>query len=281
MDLNFKQPYFTLLVHSSACRYDLRMNGIPADRLNDGVCVDVDVPVNPFVLSGHNVFSATIRPADIRDTRFDNSAKLEVSLCVRELEADYTTRKPIETFVFRPADMIEGTGAETSPDFDGPNPPRVNRIDELEVEVSRSVELETPFPRWLWQDAEILTEDDRFDLLDAYNELRDAIVAGDTGRVRVLTNTKASEMGQAYLGDVDEGHRLIDYLDNMENPDLILQEYDLGELDIELMAEGRLARLVDLDGHGPIFFRFTGEPIMVYMKAIYCKLPGKGLVQIR
>ncbi len=281
MELNFKQHYFTLMIHSSACRYDVRMNGIPADRLNDGVCVDVDVPINPFVLSGANMFSATIRPADIRDTRFDPAARLEVSLCVRELKADYLTRKPIESFVLRAIDMIEGTGAEASPDFDGPNPPRVNRIDDLQVEVSRSTELQTPFPRWLWQDAEILTEDDRFDLLDAYNELHAALKAGDTGKVRELTDTKAAEMAKAYFGDVEEGHQLIDYLGNLANPDFILQDYDLGELDIELLAEGRLARLVDLEGHGPIFFRFTGEPIMVYMKSIYCKTKDKGFIQIR
>jgi len=117
--------------------------------------------------------------------------------------------------------------------------------------------------------------------LEEYRKFHAALEAKDVEAVTLMTRTKAMEIGAAYYGDEEEGHQLIEFREKMQDQEMELWRLDERKLTLEVLAEGRMARLVTPRGSGPIIYRLKGQPVAAFMNTTYCRRPEGGWIQIR
>ncbi|MGB2822831.1 MAG: hypothetical protein WBF17_17750 [Phycisphaerae bacterium] len=277
----WKQPYLTAYIRARNCPYDVRINDIPLHKLDEPVNVLLDMPINPSVFTGDNLLTVAVTGVE----ELDPDARLSVSVCVREVEADPTERETVEGIVFATADLARegGTGIESSPNMDGEHPPTATRVDEQTIRVDRTIPLKTPFPQWAWMSAPQIADQDaaRAQLLEEHRKLHAALAAKDVETVTNLTRVKAGEMATAYYGDEEEGHHLIEFRQRMNDAEMELWPLEEEDLTLEVFADRRMARFVSWHGFGPILYKVKDQAIASYMNTVYC-MDGHGRwMQIR
>lgn len=281
----WEQPIFSVLIRSVGCWYDVRVNDIPVNRHRELGNVTLDVPASTSVFTGDNVLTAVVESDEPEEGKFNADARCEVSLCIRELEGDPRQREMVDGIVFRAADIEPegGSGVESSPNMDGEHTPEAERLDETTVRVTRVIPLETPFAPWAWLSAPPVGEEDqaKAQLIIACRKFHSVLAEKNADAVTELTRTKAHEFGIAYYGDDEEGHEFIEFRQKMSDPDLELWPFEDDELTLEVLADGRMARLLTYRGTGPIIYKVKDQPIASYMNTVYCRDKKGQWMQIR
>jgi len=275
------QPYYTVRVKSIACHYELLINGFPLDR-HDGVGnISCEIPFNPFAFTGKNELEVTLRPGSRGG--FHPTASFEAIVCGREDSSSPEQAEPIAGFLFKAAKLVTGTGLEETKDFGLPTGPRAIRVDDTTVRVERTIELQTPFPRWAWMDAPSLERnpETRASLLAEYQRFHQLLADGDRIALEQITAVRAHETALAYYVGDEEGVRMVGVADNIDDPQMTLLGFDR-ELRLEVIAGGRCARLVTDDHDSPIVYSFSGEPGMGMSLAMsFCRELSGAWLQIR
>jgi hypothetical protein len=279
-----EKPCFTLHIHAVGCRYEVRVNDIPADRHDAPSSLDADVPVGPSVFTGDNELAAVVFPGDRESEVFDPGARLELLLCVRESDTPPDEKRILGGIVFDASELERegGTGIEQSSGIPGPEA-GVERISDHMFLVERTIPLETPFPAWTWMTATVIpdTPGVRARIVQELQTFHRALATRDEKAVRAAVRRKAREMSRAFHTEEEEGYALLDIFDYMADPEMTLLPFDEQALELEMLADGRMARLVNPDGFGPIAYRLKEFPAAAYVNTVYCLDDHARWIQIR
>jgi len=273
-----QRPYFTLKLNTNNVAYDVRMNDIPL--ANDSFDVETELPLNLCTISGQNEISVKIK-----DDLLENSV-IEIGVFVREIDAHYTSGIQISNIkagVFKEALVTKEIGAYLGSDLTA-------ELEYLEPEnekehghylITRGINLKTPFPRWLWQDANQLPANE-----STFNAL--LALYGEFHGLLKSRNVKAIEESMAYsLRDYMAAYFVPDYQQAIDDfyvskivvdPEMKLMGVDTSKIILQVFANGRMARFLGEDGESPIMFDRSGA--QTHIDFMYCHT-NAGWVQIR
>jgi len=164
-----EKPYFTWRIENGGVRVQAKLNGIILEESPRGTKVSYDMPVNEYMFAGKNRLSMTVYPfkgGDFRDS------KVSLSLYVNKNDAPESEKVLLGHICFNAGDYREGDGKAASrkgtvlnsingftEDKKGDVIISEAKLEEAPVRpgalyIYQDIELETPFPRWGFLDAE-------------------------------------------------------------------------------------------------------------------------------
>jgi len=145
--------------------------------------------------------------------------------------------------------------------------------------------MESPFPVWAWQTGTKIenSKETYSSLLKAYREVYDALAANDQPLLRQLYSMRAEEIAIAYyLNSVDAGHEKISTGKDALNPKITLHEFfDKEILELQIFANGRLARLMTPSGIQPVVYMQKNPTLAHLHKFMFYKNEKNQWVMIR
>jgi len=172
---------------------------------------------------------------------------------VREKDGLPNEGKPLLQIKLNPTNaadqLLEGSVAEY-----GDKDAVVLDHTEKQTIAERRTVIQSPFPRWAWQDGQVIEDSpENFgSLLAVYKEIWAALNEGDKARVQALYDPAAQEFALAYhYQDIKHGHRIMNTGGLIGDGD---GDWKLGSMKVrlekrkyslEVYAQGFLARLVD------------------------------------
>ena len=202
---------------------ELWFNGILLDEDPEGVFRDRKFPNNLYVIDGENTLKLKISLPG-HPPRMPDSPKLSARLYEMGQESTDLTQLP------EPIAELNFPGEE-APTFPA----------ELETTVS----IQSPFPRWSWQDAEPMDVSDGAtvrECLDLVERLHKALTAKDLQTVMDLVSTKTEETAQAYYIPMNE--RISDQQTFFEeifaDAQFAMEPYDAQNMELVPMADDKL-----------------------------------------
>lgn len=244
-----ERPVFEIAIESVDLASEVRVNDIPVLRLPGGA-VRSSFDVNPYVMTGTNTLSLLVRPNGGGES-FGAVARATVALR-RRPSPESKERETLATLVFEGPGGDVAHGFERSPGYATETPPLVRRLG---LGASQSFELQTPFPPWFFVNAPMFTRTEalRTELLDAYRRIHALLRARDIGGLLAASALQARDFQAAYyLTGIAEAHRLLGVAAILGDTDVVAEDFPDAALDVEILAGGRLAQLVDQDGKGPL-----------------------------
>lgn len=142
-----------------------------------------------------------------------------------------------------------------------------------------SGEIKSPFPRWCWQDGKKIEDNQQtYDsLLAVYQELYDAMKAKDTNVVKAFYSDRAEEIAIAY--GVEDGHKKLSTAKDMLDPELDLYAFHTKGVFLDVIGNGKLARIKTDSNIQPIFFYDKKvRQLHLYKFAFYLDKNGKWIM---
>jgi len=287
-DTNYSQPTFSLEFNIYGTGAEILLNDIPVYYHDDQGQTISQKPVPESIIDGVNVLTVRSFPLEDDGGQYQKDAHIEAIISVREKDGLPNEGKPLLQIRLNPANakdhLLDGTIAEY-----GDNDAKVLQHSENETLAERRGSIKSPFPRWAWQDGEIIedTPENFESLLAVYKQVWAALNDGDKARVRALYDPAAQEFASAYhYQDKKQGHRIMN-TGGLINDD----EWFLGNIDnflakrtyqIKIYGNGLLAGIVD-DGRGksPIMYLNKKVRMVSYQKFGFYKNKAGEWVMIR
>jgi len=275
------RAFVTLQIEVREAAVDLRINDIPIFSERRPGNVAVELPASHAILDGENRVSLHATPLPEEDA-FAECARVQATVFVREVGKPRDTRQMLTGINYHPTAKPQASakptpGAPTDPTTalspGGGEPIERTDAGGGAVLLRRAFALRAPFPRWAWLAGTRIEPDERTmsSLLDEYMHLQRALDQSDERTVRGMTAVRARELAAAYhLGDEEAGHRKLGILRRLDDRRRKLDKFRRAGMHMEVYGEGRLARIVDEDGDGPIAFLIgSGGEVAEYVKAGY------------
>ncbi|EYF02878.1 hypothetical protein [Chondromyces apiculatus] len=266
------RPYYELSVLSVDVSCEIRVNDVPVLRLPSGR-VETAFDVNPYVITGMNMLSLSVRAARGKAAMGRGSA-CAVTLGVRSRPgADDLT--PAASLVFR---APEGTpaGFEESPGYGTAIPPFVRHAG---LTATQPFQLDTPFLPWSWTSAPPIeaTEATRAAVLAEYRHIWELLRARDVDALVRACGEQARDYQDAYgLPDLATANRKLGIARTLGDPEVAVEDFPEEVLTMELLGDRRLVQLVDAEGRSPLRLRVTTVENMVgRFNVVLCRDGGK------
>jgi hypothetical protein len=285
------QPLFTLAFEAGYCRFTLRFNDLPVVSLDASTSIiDTEVPLNLSLLTGDNVLSVLLHAGERDDDArtpvllSHPATRCVAEVTVRALGAPASERRRLGGIVYE-----GGRFSALTPDADAPvaapSGPVATLLDTPTAALARQVlPMPNPFPAWLWSRAEVLQLDDATtaDVVAQYRRFWAALQQRDTGTLRALMVENAREAQTAFgLPSLDDAYGMLTLEDLVRRPSVTVLPMATDDLHLELLADGRVARLTAPDGRSAIRLHDSDLGVEGAVGALYCRLTGRGWVQIR
>lgn len=243
-------PHYTIEVEAWGLGGELRVNDIPVLTLPEGR-VETRFDVNMQVRTGRNMLAVHLGPERGAET-IPEGARCRVTLS-EAASAGTEDTKLHAALGFDPGPALSGFQTELGA-------PLVRR---LEITAIQEFELTTPFGPWAWTSAERLCESEglRTELVEAYLGVHRLLENLDVDALLELCAGQAADYRVAYgLSDDDAGRELIGIRETLATPGLEIEPFGDGLLHLQILGEGRLARLVDGESRSPLRMGLTGQP---------------------
>jgi len=285
------QPLFSVAVEGAWCRFAVRFNDLPVARFDASTTtIDTEVPINPSLVAGPNTLTVTVLPGERDDDARSPvplshpGSRLVAEVTVRSLGAPGGTRKRLGG-IAREAGVFAALDADADAPVAGPAGAVTVLTDADEQKVARQVLLpQCPYPSWLWTRAEPLGLDDvtAAELIAQYRRLWATLAARDEAGLRALLLDNAREVQTAFgLPTLHDAWRMLSFEDLVRRPSISVLPMDVEGLRVELLAEGRVARLTAPDGRSAIRLHDAELGAEGAVSALFCRVTGRGWVQIR
>ena len=275
-------PRIGIHLEAGGAPFTVLVNGAPVWQDSRGRATILEnLPILEWLTPGENTFDLQLTPPDAGEDGATASGLL-------------TLRVDPESG----ADRIELARLEVSPSSGGGSAPgrfhlleseppsRLEPSDSGEIRVdpvqfrrngrtatgSRTVSLPWRWPRWTFFDAPdiLATTRTREDLTLQYRALWNLLSNRDTAGLRQFLATKVRELVAAH----PEDRRFIEPILGLEtwlnDAEMELRPLALERFQLEVVGNGKLARLVDGRGQGPIVFVRRDGMLSSYIDAMFC-----------
>lgn len=285
---SYEKPLYYLKFTVAKTGVDVRLNDIPVLSHSSRGTTNSEKPVPESIVDGENDLVVTLSPLEDDEGSFVNNSSAEVSLIVREKGA---VLSQYETLLHLDIDataeeqkILSGSGDEKG------DTPRLLSFNEKEIVAERSVTIDSPYPRWEWQDGVTITDSqENYDsLLEEYKDVYEALESEDISEIKQKYDKAAQEFAAAYhYDDPDEGHRIMS-TGGLAGDD----EWALGNLyslldkghkfELDIYANGKLARLLNQRGkEGAIVYLNREVKMASYQKFGFYKSKDDEWIMIR
>jgi len=251
---------------------DIRLNDISIDFETNSGHSTVTYDVNPSIISGVNELKIIIFPFFEKEEpytqtdEFHLEAEVKAALYVHERGNDkdkelltqihLLPRLGLDQIAGKSLD-IEGVGSVS---IDRKNQPIVYPEKEFKNQITatrKSISVQKNYPRWAWQDGQTIEDTkENFDsLLDSYKLLYEAFRSEDRKKLLALHAPRSKEYAKAYyLGGIEEGHEFMSTGKVLDHPRAELYEFLLHRSKLDVFANGKMARIVNVANYHPVLF---------------------------
>ena len=298
--IEYKSPEFTLDIVVTGVGVDIRLNDISVDFDTDGGHSTMTYDVNQMVIAGVNEIKVITfpffenTPPYHQTKNYHSEAEVIVSLYVNE-KSNSDAKEILSQIHLKPqtpSDKVVNLSMKIKeladieldnthqsllyPDFP---------ISQQMTVTRKSLSVQNNYPRWAWQDGQIIKSNQKnYDsLLAAYREIYEAYRSKNRNKLFQLQNEAAEEFALAYAltGGIAEGHAFIETAEMLDNPDAELYEFFTDGLNLEVFADGKMARIVDIANYHPVLFTHKTLDIIYTLKFSFYKNKQDEWVMIR
>ncbi len=276
------RPFFSVAFEVHACRFAIRFNDIPLFTGDvSGRQIDAEIPVNLHLVDGPNTLSVDLRPGSV--ALADRAVLAQVELCVRSAGTPASQGIRLAGVTYEHGALTALDGAVDAPVVAPPDAPVLLVDTNDRVHALRSVAVRSPFAPWLWTRATPLGIDDvtTSEVLGEYRKFWSILQRKDISALRAATADNARDVQVGFhLPDIDTAYAVLT-LEELIGKSSVTLSPMASDLRMELVADGRMARLVGPDGRSAIRVidtDFGGEGAISVM---FSRVPSRGWVQIR
>ncbi|MBL1276788.1 MAG: hypothetical protein COB30_011935 [Ectothiorhodospiraceae bacterium] len=290
----YKKPYYTVQISYAGTGAEFRLNDIPFYLENFSGQVDVEIPVGDKMIDGVNVLSIIAFPYAEDDNSMEDwthtDARVEAILYVREKGFPKDARQLLTHIKLYPARNPEAAAIESSviseqeaPVLDYDSQPRQfpGSVFHKQIVISRKThKIKTPFPRWEWQDGQVIEDsmENYNSLLEAYRQEYVIHQKQDLTALKKSTYKLADTLRLVnYYSNLEKAYDSLNLTESWESQDQELFEFIEGEksknigLKLEVVANGKMARITSDDKVQPILYIIKKSQILVKYKYLFYK----------
>ncbi|RDH83849.1 MAG: hypothetical protein DIZ80_06860 [endosymbiont of Galathealinum brachiosum] len=257
----YKKPYYGIKLDLAQVGVDIRLNDIPVYYDDEKGQLTVDLPAPSSVINGKNTLKIIAFPPYIDDEnkmdKFLPDSVVTATLYVQEIDDPDNNKEIITSISIKFSDNSTAEIINTNETEYNEDQVVLLQNTTRETVVSRSVEFESGFPDWEWQDGKnIENNSDNFNsLMNTYKNIHTIFTDKNQSEVFNIYDIRAKEIATAYhLADPKEGHLKISTGSDMNDPSLALHEFWTEGMKLEIIANGKMARITDTDKDQPILF---------------------------
>lgn len=281
------RPVFVLHVDSAAVRYRLWINDYMVAK-SVALPMTQEFPVSEYIVDGENTITLTVKPAN-------KDAEITVSLLVKPAAAGPKRKLKIATIACSgnsiKASSVAGSfrsaqGMTLVPVGEPPGDVQVSEIeidpdddDETEYWIYRDVTLPSPYPRWAWQDAEVLKEDDATtsSVVAEVRRVWRLLADGDVSAINALVQAKVTELSAAYHEDRPTKKAQFAILPQLMKAARLQPLPET--MQPKFSCDNRLVELLDENDESPIVF-MTGKAgdVGCWCRLLWCRVNGRWLL---
>ncbi len=287
-DTSYKQPLFSLEFNIYGTAAEILLNDIPVYYHDDEGRTLSQKPVPESIVDGENVLTVKSFPLEEGGREYRQGAYIEAIISVREKNAPLNDNKPLLQLKLNPANsddkLLDGTLAEA-----GSKAATLLSHNDKQTIAERRTEIKSPFPRWAWQDGQIIedTPENFNSLLKKYKEIWAALNDGDKDDVRKLYDPAAQEFAWAYhYQDKKKGHRLMNTAGFVGDSEWVLGNIekllDKRIYKIRVYGNGLIADVFDTqDKKSPIMYLNPNNGLISFQKFGFYKNKTGEWIMIR
>ncbi len=280
-----QRPLLTARIDTELIGFEVRVNDVPILTDWDSQALDVELPVNHWLIAGGNTLSICLRPIG-GHREFEPDSRCVVGLRVREKDMPASDGQLIASVAFSELNASAGVPAKESAlgvfteadDLDlRISDVQVDSTNPLEVYVSRKIEMRLPFPRWTWLTGSRIpaTEVTQHQLLSEVRLFRQLLQGGNVERALQYAVTKYSEIAQAFYLSEREAYDQLTFPQLMKSSEILLDDLEEDAARLEILGNGRLAQLVHEDDRKSlIVFVEKDDTLAYYIPALFCRTAG-------
>ncbi len=299
---DYKKPEFTLALTITGVGVDIRLNDISIEFEKRSGHSTMTYDVNPSVIAGVNELKVITFPfmnkawSDGQTEKYHEEAEVKAALYVNE-QGD-SDNKTLLTQIHLRLDLplekmaseslpIDGVGEVILDDKSRPLSFPVITFEKQITATRTSLPVQSNYPRWAWQDGGIIedTPENYDSLLAVYHEIYDAYAAKDREKLIALHDHAADEFAAAYYLDGGRvaGHAFMETGEMVDHPRAVLDDFftDKDELKLDIYADKRMARIIDVASYHPIIFTEKERGLIHTMKFGFYKNQQGEWIMIR
>ncbi|KGJ94788.1 hypothetical protein [Colwellia psychrerythraea] len=254
---------------------DVRVNDIPVYFDDEKGQLTVEVPAPDSIVDGENILSIkTFLPYD-GDSIVENyseGAYVTATLFQQDLSLNNGIKLKLATATVKLTEDHVSFNIENITT-------KQQKSEEIELNKDKShlikvaTTINSPFPQWVWQDGKSIENNSQnFEsLLKKYQTIHEALENKDLEKLKALYSKRAAETSIAYnLPDEEAGHLKLSVGVDMHDKELELYDFQTEGMRLEILANGKLARVIDSDKDQPIlYFNSSSQLIHLYKFMFY------------
>lgn len=252
---SYEKPIYYLQFSVARADVEVRLNDIPVLRHTAAGFTESEKPVPESVVNGENILVVRVRPLKGESDLFAGQKSVDVRLVVRERNSPLDQ---YETLLHVNLDVVEEQSEvlKNSEKDAGSNLPELLTFDEQQIAARRSVNINSPYPEWEWENGMIIenNEENYQTLLDEYKKIYQVLKSENIDQIKKLYTSAALEYATAYhYKDVAEGYRIMNVGSLVGDSEWLLGDINKFlergfVLRLEVYGNGKLAHLVDRHG---------------------------------
>ena len=266
--------YFGIDIDLHNVAVDVRVNDIPTYFDEEKGQLTIEKPVPGYIIDGSNSLSLKVflpYDGDDRMNEFLEGAYAQITLFQQDLNNPSNKKELLlsSTIKINGNQVIAKIEDHRSNEKFNPDI-SLSRNNEAYVEVSTLIS--SPFPRWVWQDGQIIqnTKENYDSLLAVYKDVHTAMKTKDLKKLKHLYSARAEETAIAFgLADEDSGQMKLSTGEDMNDPNLVLYDFHTDDVELEVVGNGKLARIRDYDDTQPIFYYQTNADLLHFHKFMF------------
>ena len=250
-DTSYKQPMFSLEFNVYGTGVEIKLNDIPVYIHEDQGQTSSQKPIPESIVDGVNVLTVKSFPLESNGYKYQKGAYIEATITVREKNEPLNSGEAILHLKLNPTNVKEKILDGTSSNVGG-EPAIVLTHSDKQITVERSAGIKSPFPRWAWQDGQVIedTPENFNSLLEKYKEIWKALNSGSVDEITRLYDMAAQEFAWGYgYKDKKNGHRIMNTAGFFGD-----DEWVLGDIEkvlakrtykIRIYGNGLMAKILD------------------------------------
>jgi len=298
----YKQPEFTLQLSTTGVGVDVRLNDISIEFEMYSGHSTMTYDVNESVVTGVNELKIIAFPffeendSGVFQTKlFHAEAEVKATLFVNE-KGESNNKQILTQINFRPNFPLGKASAKESLVIDGLEDVMLDDNSQLIsfpgftfnkqiVATRNTLPIQGNYNRWAWQDGKKIddTQENYDSLLAFYKKIHEAYKTNNRKKLFEFYEPAAKEFSEAYYlrGGIAEGQAFIETGELLDNGDAELNDFYTEGVKLDIFANGKMARIVDIGLYHPVVFVHKTKDLIYTLKFGFYKNQQNKWVMIR